>query len=435
MTPTKTVLLLAASGLALTLGGCKLDNRPLLARFSGQPLPPSAALAQPGLPDIDAPTAAAAAYLPAPPPLPAAGAYPYAERARLMDRIVYEAPPAYGFDYGGAEPWAWQAADDSLMFAEPYGDDYRFYYYEPGGSYPYFVRSPDYGYAYGPNGALLAMFDAAGALIGGDQYDRYYPDARSYWSRGYDLQRAYDGGRRYPVDPGAWAARAPRLRQVEQGWIDAPLRQPAWREWRASDQGARYARADLAPPPMARGAGQHVDNGRHLGWAQGRHEGWYKRADRAQIAAAAPPEAFAQGRGRGAHQGPPSQAAAPNEERAHGHGRAPQFAQAAPPAQGGGHEGRGHGGRWNGGQSAPQAGPAGPPQAHGGGRGHGGGPQFAQAAPAPQPQGGGRGHGGGGQPPPQAEHQGQGGGPPQGHGGGNGKGGGGGGGKGHGHDR
>ena len=432
MTPTKTVLLLAASGLALTLGGCKLDNRPLLARVSGQP--PPAAMAQPNLPDIDAPVVGdATAYLAPPPPLPPAGAYPVAERARLMDRIVHEAPPAYGFDYGGVEPWAWQAADDSLMFAEPYGDDYRFYYYEPGATYPYFVRDPGYGYAYGPNGGLVAMFDAAGALIAADQYGRYSPDARAYWSRGYDLQRAYGGGRRYPVDPGAWAARAPRLRQVEQGWIEAPRRQPAWREWRASAQGARFARADLAPPPTAAGPAPHVDNGRHLGWERGRHEGWNRPADRRQIAAAAPPaqiQSLPAREGRGARQ-----------DRPHGRGGAPQAAQAARPLAD--QHGHGHGGRKNDDQPAPQVQAGGAPPKHGGGEGRGrGGPQLAQA---PQPQGGqggGHGHGhGGGPPAPQAQPQGQ----PQGHGGGAGKGGGGdkGGGKGggksdgkgHGHDR
>jgi hypothetical protein len=379
MTPTKSVLLLAASGLALTLGGCKIDNRPLLARFTGRP--PPAAAPQPGLPDIDGPAASPASYLaPPPPPLPPAQAYPYAERARAMDRIVYQAPPAYGFAYGGEQPWAWQAADDGLMFAEPYGDDYRFYYYEPGAAYPYFVRDAGYGYAYGPDGGVLAMFDAAGALIAADQYGRYYPDARRYWSRGSDLQRAYESGRRYPVDPGRWAARAPRVRELEQGWIAAPQRQAAWRDWRAT-QGERYARADAVPLTAAP---ERRDNGRHLGWERGRHVGWDKQAERAQVAAAAPPPA-PQSFGRREDRPPgrperPPQVVEPHADQPHGRGHGPgrggggQFAQAAPAPQGvrdGGGHGEAHdGGQGNGGGGGGGHGKGGE-GGHGGGKDHG----------------------------------------------------------------
>jgi hypothetical protein len=428
MTPTNTVPLLAASALALTLAGCKVDNRPLLARFSGQPPPAGAALPQPGLPDIDAAAGYPADYTPPPPPgLPPAPvaerAYPYAERAYAMDRIAYAAPPAYGFAYGGEQPWAWQAPDDSLMFAEPYGDAYRFYYYEPGAAYPYFVRDPGYGYAYGPDGALLALFDAAGALIAADQYDRYYPNARSYWSRGYDLQRAYGGGRRYAVDPDLWAARAPRLRQMEQDWIAAPQRQPAWRDWRAGP-GARFAAAALAPPGSA--APAHVDNGRHLGWERGRHLGWDKQAGGPRVASAAPPRQVEKlpvpsPHGRDRVQRPP-QAAESGGPRPHG-GRHAEFAGATAP-QGGGrgaHEGGGHG-RGGGPAMAQAAQPSGqnggPGGGHGGGHGRWGGQPAAPAAAPPQ-GGGPHGQGGG-------EH---------GHGGGHGNGGGQGkgGGKDHGH--
>jgi hypothetical protein len=435
MTPTKSVLLLAASGLALTLGGCKVDNRPLLARFGGPPppAPAYAALPQPGLPDIDGGPAYPVGDL------PPAKAYPYAERAYAMDRIVYQAPPAYGFAYDGVQPWAWQAADDGLMFAEPYGDDYRFYYYEPGATYPYFVRDDSYGYAYGPDGGLLALFDAAGALIAADQYGRYYPEARGYWSRGYDLHRAYGSGGRYPVDRAVWAERAPRLRQVEQSWIDAPQRQPAWRDWRAS-QGQRFARSE---PQL------QTD---HFGADRGRHEGWARQGRGAQFAAAPMPGGRDQALHGGSGSGRGHDARGPQDQ---GHGRrtgqgpggqGQHFAAAASP-QGGGWQGGGHGGGHRGGPQAQfQAQPQ--PQrpgghgggGHGGGHAGGGGPpaQVAQGQPQPQWQGGGHGgghggeHGGQAQPQPQGRGGGQGGGQGGGHGGGgNGGGNGHGGGAGH----
>jgi hypothetical protein len=142
---SKPVLLLAASALALGLAGCKVDNRPLLARSDA---PDYAALPQPGAP-YD-PGAAAPSYGAQPYPasyLPPERAYPYAERAYGYDRAFYDAPPTYGFAYGDEEPWVWETADDGYMFAEPYDDEYRFYYYEPGADYPYFVRDADYGYA------------------------------------------------------------------------------------------------------------------------------------------------------------------------------------------------------------------------------------------------------------------------------------------------
>jgi hypothetical protein len=432
MTPSKSVLLLAASGLALTLAGCKVDNRPLLARFGGEPAPAAyAALPQPGLPDINGAPAYPASDL------PPAGAYPYAERAHALDSVAYGAPPDYGFAYGGEQPWVWQADDDGLMFAEPYGEDYRFYYYEPGAAYPYFVRDNGYGYAYGPDGALLALFDAAGALIAADRYDRYYPEARDYWSRGYDLHRAYGSGRPYPVDRGLWAERAPRLRQAEQSWIEAPQRQPAWRDWRAS-QGERFARS-----------GPQVQNGRS-GFDQGRHQSWARQGRGDQIASAPMPQVVAPrdpgrwqrngGHGGGEHGGRGTQAQAQSQPQWQGGGRGGghgggQVAQAQPQWQGGGHGGGHggdpgggkHGGRWGGGATQTQA--QSQPQWQSGGRGggHGGG-QVAQAQP--QWQGGGHGGGhsgdhGGGKAQPQA----QGGG----HGGGQGGGGNGGGGNGGGH--
>ncbi|MDB5476321.1 MAG: hypothetical protein JWP49_1832 [Phenylobacterium sp.] len=375
MTPNKSVLLLAASGLALTLGACKVDNRPLLARGAA-PADAYNGLPQPGLPGdpgYGAPPAYGANAYPAS-YLPPDRAYPYAERAYNLDRAFYRAAPDYGFAYADEQPWAWQAADDSLMFAEPYGGGYRAYYYEPGAAYPYFVRDPNYGYALGQNGVLLALFDAAGALIGGGNYDRYAPTARDDWSRGYDLRSAYGRAPRYPVDQAVWSQRAPQLQQFQQPWINAPDRQPGWRQWRAAAGPAALQTYDVqrAARAAAFDPGRH-DNGRHLGGDQGRPQGGDRGAqpafNPAQPRFEPPRDA---GRGQQAQRFDQGQPPHGQGRGGHGGGEQRAFAQAAPPpaAQGGWHGGGDHGHQA---QAQQQPAPQQPPQQpHGGGHRHGG---------------------------------------------------------------
>jgi len=376
------VLLLAASGLALA--GCKIDNRPLLAR-SGPP--PAAALPPPG--PIE-PGEGPPIY-PASAPVAPGQAYPYAERAYALDRTFYETPPDSGFYYGEEEPWVWETADDALMFAEPYGDDYRFYYYEPDAPYPYFVRDADYGYAYGPDGALIALFSAAGALLSGQQYERAYPEARQYWTRGRDMYRDYGRAPRQVVNRTAWSQRAPRLQAARQTWIQAPAEQPAWRRWRSSDAGRMAVQRAQAVRP-ARAA---------------------PVSGAPRIAAIRPDEARQRGRMSPGGRDQARQVATPSAE---AHGRlAAARAPIAPASRAQGHEhGRGHAAATT---PAPPAHPVErraatfPANGHGvqGGRGRGraAAPSIAQAAPAPRPDAekGHRGREAAAQPHPQAAAQ------------------------------
>ncbi|RAK59747.1 hypothetical protein DJ021_07990 [Phenylobacterium hankyongense] len=323
-------VLMASSALALTLSACKIDNRPLLARDAAAG-PAYGGLPAPGPMDLAyAPPAPVAAYA------PPADRYAYARRAYGVDRAVYDAPPAYGFAYGDEQPWAWQTADDSLLYAEPIDNGYRSYYYEPGQDYPYFVRDGSYGYGYGQDGALIALYDAAGVLLSGDRYGQAAPLAGRYWARGYDLRRTSLRAPRIAVDEGRWRERRPQFARAQAAWIGAAQAQPGWR-----DQGG--GERDRPAP---------------------------------QFAAAYGP------RGHGGHHG--------------GEGPAPQsMAQGQPQWNGGGH-GRGHGGGDGGGPAPQQIAQAQPPRGHGGGD-HGGGGHGRNGGGAPQqPQGGG-GHGGGDQ--------------------------------------
>ncbi|THD78024.1 MAG: hypothetical protein E7812_12605 [Phenylobacterium sp.] len=376
--PVKTLLLLATSGLALA--GCKIDNRPLLARND----PPASALPDPG------PIGADPGYrlIPVGQAVPAR-AYPYAEQAYSLDRAFYDTPPDYGFDYSGEQPWVWQTADDSYMFAEPYGEDYRYYYYQPGQDYPYFVRTSDYGYAYGPDGALIALFTAAGALISANDYARDYPQARSYWSRGYDMRRDFGRAPRTQVDQTAWSQRAPLIARSQQRWLNAPATQPAWRQWRntgggqavaqrvAAERPARVAPATQAPQLAAQGRGFQGRN------AQGQRFAAAPMAQAPQAQAQAQPRAD---RGRFAATTPAAQpagearvaAAQPIAPRAMARNEAPRFARQA---------------------EAPRAVVAPSVQDHGRPASFRAPPPQLAAQAAPQTRGGGREQRGGGQAP------------------------------------
>lgn len=219
MSALRPAILCAAS--ALALAGCKIDNRPLLAQ--GAPAPAEYAYAPGGQ---ALPYAQPAQVLPAGDEY---DGYALAQRAYAHDRVAYRAPPEYGFRYGDVEPWVWQA-DDDLMFAEPVDDGYRFYYYEPGEAYPYFVRDDDYGYAYGPGGVLAALFDATGALVPQDRLYDYAPVAGRYLARGRDLRQVYYREPRIAVAQPDWTRRAPAIEAAQRSWIAAAERRPAVRE-------------------------------------------------------------------------------------------------------------------------------------------------------------------------------------------------------------
>jgi hypothetical protein len=162
-------------------------------------------------------------------------AYPYAERAYGVQRAFYDAPPDYGFAYDDVSPYVWETADDWALYAEPYEGDYRYYYYEPGAAYPYFVRDHDYGYAYSAAGLLIAMFYSDGRYVPVDVAYRYAPVAGRYYARGRDLRRVGRGAERIQVDDRAWVTDAPRVSRGADPWLRAARDDRRWREWRERD--------------------------------------------------------------------------------------------------------------------------------------------------------------------------------------------------------
>jgi hypothetical protein len=379
------VATVSTAALVASLGACKPEH----------PAAPTASTI-PALGPLD-PTAGVPAY--APLPVPADDAYAYPQRAYGMSRTIHQRPPSYAFGYGGEEPWAWDEGDEGTMVAEPIDDGYRYYYYAPDATYPYFVQDPGYGYAYSPDGVLVGLFAATGALIAADRWRDEAPYAATYWNRGYDLDRARHGGRR-PVPPGVWRARAPALYAGPERWFQAAQAQGAWRgeghraqPWRAAARPAVAVAGDFRGPPRA---------APHIGPSQVRIEHGEPRHDAGRRPGperghgSAGPGPHVQPHGPGSKGGDAPMAwreahagGQPHPGRAPGH-RAGQGGQAFA------HVPQPHGGNPPGGSGnhgAPHGWSHGGGGQGNGGHGGGGGPPAVRVSQAHGP-GGGSGHGG-----------------------------------------
>jgi hypothetical protein len=282
--PSRLALTLMACAGALALAACK-DNNP------AKPAVYDFANASPAVVGLNPP----AAY----------DSYALAERAHAFDRVAYRAAPSYGFRYGDEEPWAWRTADDYSLYAEPYDDGYRSYYYAPGGYYPYFIRDDDYGYGYGPNGVLVAVYDSYGELLPEDRLYALAALAGVYLLRASAIREyALDDRYRIAISEDYWSARAPRYYETQQVWYTAPERQPLWQEWRSGHE---------------RDVAQFLPRGDVRRWSKGDDRAWkaYEQTDRKawqvedrtwrnaerqtgrqagqRVALAAPPAAYAAG--------------------------------------------------------------------------------------------------------------------------------------------
>ena len=240
-------LFAAASGLAL--GGCKIDNRPLPASSDAASAYDASA---PALGPIDPTQVSNGSNGPV-----IYDGYALAERARAYEQSVYARRPDYAFRYQNEQPYAWGSGDGYSMYAEPVNGGYRDYYYAPGAERPYFVRDNQYGYGYGPDGQLAAVYDAAGALLPSGRFGEVVRTAADYYLRAQTMRRyGLDESYRLPVLDPDWSQRSPAFFTAEQPWISAPDRQVGWRDWRDAHQ------SEIATYEVEQGH----DNGRHLGW-------------------------------------------------------------------------------------------------------------------------------------------------------------------------
>jgi len=268
---------LALSGLALiSLAACREENRrpadagPLFVPAAGAPQPYDVGVAPPpaGFSGRAAPRG------------PYDDGYGYAERAYELDRTFYESAPDYGFVYDGVEPWVWESDDDWLMYAEPLAVGFRYYYYQPGADYPYFVRDPDYAYGY-DHGRLTTIYDGRGRLLPATYLRARADRADRYRDRAHALREAA-ARRRIPVAEDRWRERRPAVVASQSRWIQAAERQPDWKRYRASHDRGGEARVEVE---RERRASRPERLEQRPEQRQDRRE--WKQADRRQPAAAA----------------------------------------------------------------------------------------------------------------------------------------------------
>ncbi|MBS0409912.1 MAG: hypothetical protein JSR86_08360, partial [Proteobacteria bacterium] len=210
-------------------------------------------------------------------------AYAYLDQAYAMSDALSDAPPDYGFDYGGVRPWVWRGADRSYRVAEPVEGGYRYYYYRTGSDYPYLVQDPDYAYAYDGD-QLAVVYDRDGRPLPPPDIDRRADDAGRYLARAHALYQAQLNSQRHAVIAANWAARRAQIQAQRAEWAAQQARDEQWRAYhdqheaeeeaywrreREERQAAqsrfdawREARFEGPPPPPAwRGEGDRGDRG------------------------------------------------------------------------------------------------------------------------------------------------------------------------------
>jgi hypothetical protein len=228
-------VLIAGLAAALPLAAC---NRSDQASQSSQAPAPLAALP---LADSSAPAIApapAASALPPAAPIRVGrlanrrDSYAFADQAYALNNAFGDAPPDYGIDYGGTQPWVWRSNDNAMRVAEPLpGGGDRYYYYEPGADYPYLVRDPSYTYGY-DNGVLVVIYDQSGHALPEGEYQSRRDYASRFYARGrglYDAAQQQD--QRRAVAQGNWSARRNQFADEQSRWSSAQANDSEWRDY------------------------------------------------------------------------------------------------------------------------------------------------------------------------------------------------------------
>ena len=182
------------------------------------------------------------------PPAPRAVSYrPSAEHWRYltdaydMSNAFADTPPDYTVDYDGESPYVWRADNGAYRVVEWLPDGARYYYYEPGADEPFLIQDPEYSYAY-DNGALIAVYTLAGALVADRIAAEREGYAARYYGRGHELYRAAVNDRRRAAYSANWQQRAPVIQAQRQRWQRGREAQPGWRDWSRAHQPQQDAR-------------------------------------------------------------------------------------------------------------------------------------------------------------------------------------------------
>ena len=154
-------------------------------------------------------------------------AYRYIDDADALLDAMGTSPPDYGFSFDGVDCWAWTMDDGSIILAEPFGDDYRYYVFSPDDGYPFFVGDQFYAYGF-DEGSLAAVYGADGNLV--DATDDIADGAAWLSERGVAMKRAMQD--RQPVYADDWADSLGWFGAIELR-LDSWRNQPGWIRYRA----------------------------------------------------------------------------------------------------------------------------------------------------------------------------------------------------------
>jgi hypothetical protein len=158
--------------------------------------------------------------------------YQYLGMAAGLAGMLGEAPPDYGFDYGGVRPWVWQTADHYYRYAEPVSGGYRYYYYQPKAARPFLISDPYYSYGY-RDGLLVTIYDRSGRLLDARRAARQRQAAQNYYARAAELYRAARRERRFGVAASLWQQHRDEIARQQRQYEQARRERQAWQQWEA----------------------------------------------------------------------------------------------------------------------------------------------------------------------------------------------------------
>lgn len=158
--------------------------------------------------------------------------YQYLGMAAGLTGMLGEAPPDYGFDYGGVRPWVWQTADHYYRYAEPVSGGYRYYYYQPNAARPFLISDPYYSYGY-RDGQLVTIYDRSGRLVDAGRAARQRQAAQNYFARAAEMYRAAQRERRFGVAASLWQQHRAEIARQQRQYEEARRERQAWQQWDA----------------------------------------------------------------------------------------------------------------------------------------------------------------------------------------------------------
>jgi len=167
--------------------------------------------------------------------VPAADQYAYLNQAYDFSQSLADAPPDYGYDYQGEEPWVWQSPDGDYRVAERLALGVRYFYYAHGASTPYFVQDPQYSYGYS-GGRLTVVYGPDGKVLPYDIEARQAAAAGLYLAWAARLYAAARHDPHVAVSAARWDRERQAVYADQARWTVAHQRNTDWTAYSRAHQ-------------------------------------------------------------------------------------------------------------------------------------------------------------------------------------------------------